>query len=159
MSIPSEPAERPGSRNAKRRGLYGRNPPVVKLAAPRLCYAWRLPEMIHPHASDEVTDHIASIEMHRQEIERESGLEASRNYAMPRLQELLKSEQEAAQQGGTEHPHAANIEAVNAAIRKVQSLQRGGQRQGQGQGQGRQKFRGARPGGQGQGGQGGQGQP
>ena len=113
------------------------------------------PKMMHPHASDEVTDLIASIEMHRQEIERESGLEASRSYAMPRLQELLKSEQEAAQQPGAENS-AANIEAVNAAIRKVQSLQRGGQRHGQGQG--KQKFRGPRPGGQGQGGQG-QGQP
>src|SRR3954471_13894253 len=133
MSIPSEPAERPGSRNAKRRGLYGRNPPVVKLAAPRLCYAWRLPEMIHPHASDEVTDHIASIEMHRQEIERESGLEASRNYAMPRLQELLKTEQDASQQPAEGIPHAANIEAVNAAIRKVQSLGRGGGGGGRGQ--------------------------
>jgi hypothetical protein len=119
------------------------------------------PKMMHPHphASDEVTDLIASIEMHRQEIERESGLEASRSYAMPRLQELLKSEQEAAQQPGAEN-NAANIEAVNAAIRKVQSLQRGGG-QRHGQGQGKPKFRGPRPGGQGQGqGQGGQpGQP
>jgi len=47
------------------------------------------------HASDEVTDLIASIEMHRQEIERESGLDASRSYALPRLQELLKKEQDA----------------------------------------------------------------
>ena len=111
--------------------------------------------MIHPHASDEVTDLIASIEMHRQEIERESGLEASRTYAMPRLQELLKTEQEAAQQPGSEANHAANIDAVNTAIRKLQSLNRGGQRHGQGQG--RPKFRGPRPGGQGQGQ--GQGQP
>jgi len=88
------------------------------------------------HASDEVTDLIASIEMHRQEIERESGLDASRNYALPRLQELLRAEQEAAQQpdaaANGEINRAANIEAVNAAIRKLQSLNRGGQRQGQG---------------------------
>ena len=128
--------------------------------------------MIHPQASDEVTDTIASIEMHRQEIERESGLEASRTYAMPRLQELLRTEQEAAQQPGADTHHAANIEAVNAAIRKVQSLNRGGggggQRHGQGQGQGKQRqFRGGprrdgQGGGQGQpggGGPGGQGQP
>ena len=78
------------------------------------------------HASDEVTDLIASIEMHRQEVEREAGLEASRNYALPRLQELLRVEQEAAQQPETGAHHAANLEAVNAAIRKVQSLGRGG---------------------------------
>ena len=98
-----------------------------------------------PHASDEVTDLIASIEMHRQEIERESGLEASRNYALPRLQELLRAEQEAAQQPEADVNRAANIEAVNVAIRKVQSLGRGGgqrhaqgkpQRPFQGQGQG-----------------------
>ena len=111
------------------------------------------------HASDEVTDLIASIEMHRQEVERESGLEASRNYAMPRLQELLRTEQEAAQQPGAESNHAANIEAVNAAIRKLQSLGRGGgpsqRRQGKPQGQ----FRGPRREGQGQGPGQGQGQP
>ena len=127
----------------------------MKLTAAFVCYAWRLPKMIHPQASDEVTDLIASIEMHRQEIERESGLEASRNYAMPRLQELLRSEQEAAQQPEASGERAANIEAVNAAIHKVQSLNRGGQRHGQGQGQGKQRFRGPRPGG----GQQGQGQP
>jgi hypothetical protein len=104
-----------------------------------------------PHASDEVTDLIASIEMHRQEIERESGLDASRNYALPRLQDLLRTEQEAAQQPDAEVNRAANIEAVNAAIRKVQSLGRGGgPRQGQGkqqrpfQGQGQGQGEGAR---------------
>jgi len=102
------------------------------------------------HASDEVTDLIASIEMHRQEVERESGLEASRNYALPRLQELLRTEQEAAQQppapeAGGEVNRAANIEAVNAAIRKLQSLGRGGQRHGQGKQQ--RPFQGQGPGG------------
>ncbi|HEX2566952.1 MAG TPA: hypothetical protein VHL85_08825 [Burkholderiales bacterium] len=94
------------------------------------------------HASDEVTDLIASIEMHRQEIERESGLDASRNYALPRLQELLKSEQDASQQPADGVPHAANIEAVNNAIRKLQSLGRGGQRGPGGKPQG--QFRGPR---------------
>jgi hypothetical protein len=74
------------------------------------------------HASDEVTDLIASIEMHRQEIERESGLEASRSYALPRLQELLRAEQEAAQRPDAGQGAAANIEAVNVAIRKLQGL-------------------------------------
>ncbi|HZQ73724.1 MAG TPA: hypothetical protein VFB08_12490 [Burkholderiales bacterium] len=106
------------------------------------------------HATDEVTDLIASIEMHRQEIERESGLDASRNYALPRLQELLKAEQDAAQQPGAPVEHAANVEAVNAALRKLQSLGRGGQ-QRSGQGKSQNQFRGPRPG---QGG-GGPGQP
>ena len=99
-------------------------------------------------ASDEVTDLIASIEMHRQEVERESGLDASRNYALPKLQELLRSEQEASQQPGAEtqgSASSANIEAVNAAIRKLQSLNRGGQQRRQGKQQG--QFRGPRQGG------------
>ena len=108
------------------------------------------PDMNAPQASDEVTDHIASIEMHRQEVERESGLEASRNYALPRLQELLRTEQEAAQQPDADAHRAANIEAVNAAIRKLQSLGRGGgQRHAQGKAE--RQFRGPRRDGQGQG--------
>jgi hypothetical protein len=113
------------------------------------------------HASDEVTDLIASIEMHRQEVERESGLEASRTYALPRLQELLRTEQEAAQQPDAEVNRAANIEAVNAAIRKLHSLGRGGGASQRRQGKPQGEFRGPRREGQGQGqgpGQG-QGQP
>ena len=117
------------------------------------------PDMNAPQASDEVTDLIASIEMHRQEVERESGLEASRNYALPRLQELLRTEQEAAQQPDADAHRAANIEAVNAAIRKLQSLGRGGgQRRAQGQGKAERSFRGPRRDGQGQPGRPGQGQ-
>jgi hypothetical protein len=110
-----------------------------------------------PHASDEVTDLIASIEMHRQEVERESGLEASRNYALPRLQELLRTEQEAAQQPEAGGPQAANLEAVNAAIRKLQSLGRGGggQQQRNSQGKPQRPFRGNNPRREGQG----EGQP
>src|SRR4051812_41066174 len=112
------------------------------------------PNMNAPHASDEVTDLIASIEMHRQEVERESGLEASRSYALPRLQELLRTQQEAAQQPDGDPHHAANIEAVNVAIRKLQSLGRGGGGGGGG-GQQRQGNRPQRPfqGGPGGGGQ------
>jgi hypothetical protein len=106
-----------------------------------------------PHASDEVTDLIASIEMHRQEVERESGLEASRNYALPRLQELLRTEQEAAQQPEAGAHQGANLEAVNAAIRKLQSLGRGGgqQRNSQGQDKSSRPFRGNNPRREGQG--------
>ena len=108
------------------------------------------PDMNAPQASDEVTDLIASIEMHRQEVERESGFEASRNYALPRLQELLRTEQEAAQQPDADGHRAANIEAVAAAIKKLQSLGRG-QRHVQGQGRPERQFRGPRRDGQGQG--------
>ena len=117
------------------------------------------PDMNAPQASDEVTDLIASIEMHRQEVERESSLEASRNYALPRLQELLRTEQEAAQQPDADGNRAANIEAVNAAIRKLQSLGRGGgQRHAQLPGKPERQFRGPRRDGQGQPGRPGQGQ-
>jgi hypothetical protein len=56
-------------------------------------------------------DLIASIEMHRQELEREAGLEASRSYALGRLQEALLSEQV-----------AESREALAAAIKRVQAL-------------------------------------
>ena len=113
-----------------------------------------LPLMTAQHASDEVTDLIASIEMHRQEVERESGLEASRNYALPRLQELLRAEQEASQQPDADAARAANVEAVTLAIRKVQSLSRGGGQQRHSQGDKPQRsFRGGNPRREGPGGQ------
>lgn len=70
-------------------------------------------------ASDEVTDEIASIQMHRQEIERESGVAAGRDFALPKLRELLRLEQEALQANGPGEHRLANIEALSAAIRKV----------------------------------------
>lgn len=72
-------------------------------------------------ASDEVTDEIASIQMHRQEIERESGVAAGRDFALPKLRELLRLEQEALQANGPGEQRLANIEALSAAIRKVSS--------------------------------------
>ena len=78
---------------------------------------------------DEVTDLIASIEMHRKEIERETGLEASRNYSLRRLQQALQEEQEAAQQHGAGPERLATAEALANEIRRVGSLSRGsGQR-------------------------------
>jgi len=73
-------------------------------------------------ATDAVTDDIASIEMHRQELERDAGLEASRNFALRRLQEILHREQEALQLHGPGGGHAANIEAVTIAINRVKAL-------------------------------------
>jgi len=80
--------------------------------------------MIEESPMDEVTDLIASIEMHRKEIERESGLEASRNYALRRLQEALQLEQEATQQHGTSPVRVATTEALAAEIRRIGSLAR-----------------------------------
>ena len=78
---------------------------------------------------DEVTDLIASVEMHRKEIERESGLDASRTYALGRLQQALATEQEAAQQEGANPARAATAEALANEIKRIGSLSRGsGQR-------------------------------
>jgi len=84
---------------------------------------------------DVVTDLIASIEMHRKEIERETGLEASRIYALRRLQQALQEEQEAAQQHGSDPVRVATAEALANEIRRVGALSRGaGQRPPQGGG-------------------------
>src|SRR5438445_13355731 len=64
--------------------------------------------MHHPHATDEVIDLIASIEIQRQEMESRSGLEQSRNFALSPLQQALAGEQL------PEH-----AEAPNQAFRRV----------------------------------------
>jgi len=73
-------------------------------------------------ASDEVTDGIAAIEMHRQGTEQESGLAVSCTEALRKLQTLLEEERAALQQHGPESVHAINVEAVMNAIRRVQSM-------------------------------------
>lgn len=77
-------------------------------------------------ASDEVTDAIASIEMHRQEIEKESGRAASCNFSLRKLQELLQQEQQALQLHGPDSVHHANVEAVTGEIGRVKGLGSGG---------------------------------
>ena len=94
--------------------------------------------MTEEFAMDEVTDLIASVEMHRKEIERESGLEASRSYALRRLQEALQLEQEAAQQGSNP-VRVATAEALAAEIKRVTSLSRASSQRPQ------QQQRGGRP--------------
>lgn len=74
---------------------------------------------------DAVTDLIASVEMHRKEIEKESGLEASRSYALGRLQQALQEEQEAAQPDGSSPARVATAEALANEIKRVGSLSRG----------------------------------
>jgi hypothetical protein len=73
---------------------------------------------------DEVTDLIASIEMHRKEIEKETGLEASRSYSLRRLQQALQEEQEAAQLHGSSPARVATAEALANEIKRVGSLAR-----------------------------------
>jgi hypothetical protein len=73
-------------------------------------------------AMDEVTDLIANIEMHRQEIARESGLDASRNYALGRLRQELQLRQEESRLQGASSALAAITEALAAEIRRVETL-------------------------------------
>ena len=73
---------------------------------------------------DAVTDLIASIEMHRKEIEKETGLEASRNYSLRRLQQALQEEQEATQLHGSDPTRVATAEALANEIKRVGSLSR-----------------------------------
>ncbi len=87
---------------------------------------------------DAVTDLIASIEMHRKEIEKETGLEASRNYSLRRLQQALQEEQEATQLHGSSPTRMATAEALANEIRRVGSLSRGASQRPQGGG-GRQQ--------------------
>ena len=73
-------------------------------------------------ASDEVTDSIAHIEMHRQEMAKETSLASACNEALRKLHELLKHEQEELQKNGPLPQHTANIAALNEAIERVKRL-------------------------------------
>ena len=73
-------------------------------------------------ASDEVTDEIAAIEMHRQGTEKESGLAAACSEALRKLQVLLEQEKAALQLHGPDTVHAINVEAVANEIQRVQSM-------------------------------------
>lgn len=73
-------------------------------------------------AMDEVTDLIANIEMHRQEIARESGLDASRSYALGRLRQELQRRQEESRLQDASGASTAITEALAAEIRRVENL-------------------------------------
>lgn len=73
--------------------------------------------------TDEVTDAIAYIEMHRQEMAREAGVPAACAQALRQLQELLEQERQALQPGSDGEP--ANVEAVTNEINRVKSLASG----------------------------------
>jgi hypothetical protein len=78
--------------------------------------------MMDERASDEVTDAIAHIEMHRQEMEKEAGLATACNDALRKLHELLKEEQEALQRNGPGTLHALNVEVISNKIRDVKKM-------------------------------------
>ena len=73
-------------------------------------------------ASDEVTDMIAHIEMHRQEKQKEAGLAAACNEALRKLHELLDHERAALQLQVPGTAHTANVEAVTLEIERVKRL-------------------------------------
>jgi len=73
-------------------------------------------------ASDEVTDAIAHIEMHRQETEKESGLAAACSEALRKLHLLLEQEQAAQQSLGPGVGHTANVDAVTTEIGRIKRL-------------------------------------
>ena len=73
-------------------------------------------------ASDEVTDSIAHIEMHRQEMAKETSLASACNEALRKLQELLRNEQEEMQKDGPHSQHTANTAALTDAIERVKRL-------------------------------------
>ncbi len=73
-------------------------------------------------ASDEVTDDIAAIEMHRQGTEQESGLAVACAEALRKLQALHEQEREALQLHGPDSVHAINVEVVAHEIQRVQSM-------------------------------------
>ena len=103
-------------------------------------------------ASDEVTDSIAHIEMHRQEMAKEASLAAACNEALRKLHDLLKHEQEELHGNGPHPQRTANVAALTEAIERVKRMTGGknpgassNQRPGGG-GRRQQPTRGANPG-------------
>lgn len=73
-------------------------------------------------ATDDVIDLIAGIEMHRQEMGKESDLAAACNEALRKLHELLDREREALLSHGPSTRHSANIGTVMLEIARVKKL-------------------------------------
>ena len=74
------------------------------------------------NATDDTIDLIATIEMHRQKMEKDSGLAAACNEALRKLHELLDRVREALQARGPDTRHSAHIEAVAIEIKRVTKL-------------------------------------
>ena len=75
-------------------------------------------------ATDDVTDSIAHIEMHRQAAAKETGLAVSCSEALRKLHELLAGERAALRRQESGAGHSANIDAVTLEIEKVKKLAR-----------------------------------
>ena len=73
-------------------------------------------------ASDEVTDLIVSVEVNRREIQKDSGMEAARNFALRKLREALEGEQNELQAQGSSPVRTANINVLSAEIRRVEAM-------------------------------------
>jgi hypothetical protein len=73
-------------------------------------------------ASDDVTDAIAHIELHRQESAKEGGQATACNEALRKLHELLEREHEASQRHGPGTRHPVNVEAIATEISRVKKL-------------------------------------
>ena len=72
--------------------------------------------------TDDMMNAIAHIEIHRQELEKESNRAAACNQALRKLHELLDQERAALQAHGPDAGRAENIEAVVAEIERVKKL-------------------------------------
>ena len=73
-------------------------------------------------ASDEVTNAIEEIEMHRQETEKESGRVAACGEALRMLHELLEREKAAPEPHGAGSGYLANMETVMIEIKRIRKL-------------------------------------
>ena len=78
--------------------------------------------MYNSLASDEVTDAIAHIEMHRQEMVKEAGVATACQESLRKLHELLDLERRALLPDGPHVGHQANVDAVTNEINRVKSL-------------------------------------
>jgi ABC-type sugar transport system ATPase subunit len=97
-------------------------------------------------ASDEVTDQIAFIEMHRQERQKEAGLSIACNEALQKLNQLLADEKAALHAQDAGHGQRADIEAIMRHIQRVISFMSGGNNQRKPGHRRSQQQRAARPG-------------
>jgi len=74
------------------------------------------------HATPELIDALAGIEMQRQERERESGVPVSCNWALGKLYELLPRERKPPETNVENTALQGNIEAATLAIERLRKL-------------------------------------
>ena len=72
--------------------------------------------------SERVMDAIAKIELHRQDMAKESNVAAACNEALRRLHELLDGERIRSQSAGPGAEHSEDIEVLTAEIERVKRL-------------------------------------